>query len=68
MAFETQKQLLNTEETARLLGLKPRTLVLWRHEGRSELPFVRIGRAVRYRPADVEAFIAAKVCIQEGVD
>jgi hypothetical protein len=29
--------------------------------GRARIPFVKIGRAVRYRRADIEAFIAANL-------
>jgi len=50
--------LLTEGQTARLLGLKPRTLQAWRLSGRADLPFVRISRrAVRYRRADVRRFV-----------
>ena len=29
--------------------------------GQARIPFIKIGRSVRYRPADVEAFIEASV-------
>jgi excisionase family DNA binding protein len=50
------KLLTETEVAAKLEVTKP-CLRRWRHEGR-ELPFVRVGRLVRYRPQDVERFIA----------
>ena len=49
------KLLNETEVAAKLDVTKPR-LRRWRHEGRG-LPFVRVGRLVRYRPEDVERFI-----------
>ena len=52
--------LLTTEQAAQILGIKPRTLVIWRHEGRSELPFIRLGRAVRYRLEDIQSYIERK--------
>ena len=55
-AFLTNS-LLTTEQAAQFLNIKPRTLVVWRHEGRSELPFVRLGRAVRYRSQDIKIYI-----------
>ena len=58
--------LLTTEEAAQLLHLKPRTLVLWRHEGRSALPFVRLGRSVRYRRQDLDEFIQGNVRVSVG--
>lgn len=51
--------LLTPAEVADLLKVKPRTLEDWRL-GRAgpALPFVRLGRTVRYRAADVQRLIA----------
>ena len=58
MATSLSRRLLHAHEAARLLGLKPQTLAAWRHYGRHpDLVFVRVGRSVRYRQSDVEAFI-----------
>ena len=35
----------------------PNTLAVWRSTGRYNLPFVKIGRLVKYREADLVAFI-----------
>ncbi len=50
-----QYRLLNTDETARLLHVS-RSLIyrLIRH---GQLPVVRLGGALRFRPQDVEALI-----------
>jgi hypothetical protein len=40
------------------MGLKVATLRAWRHQGRGPA-FVRLGRAIRYLPNDVEAFLRA---------
>ena len=53
-------ELLTALETARLLRCSLRTLDRERADGRG-CPFVRIGRRIRYRRADVEAFVAAHV-------
>ena len=45
-------------EVAKQLGLSVATLRAWRHRGRGPR-FVRFGRAVRYLPADLDAFIRA---------
>ena len=50
--------LLNEYEVAKILNLKVPTLRRWRWAG-SDLPFVKIGSAVRYRQADVAEFIEA---------
>lgn len=53
----TRKQLLTEDEAAELLNIKPQTLSAWRCRGMHALPFVKIGRAVRYRIADLEAWM-----------
>ena len=52
-----QSRLLTTEEAAALVGAKPTTLTVWRCTGRHDLAFVRVGRLVRYREADVLAWL-----------
>ena len=49
--------LLTEDEAAALLKLQPGTLATWRVRGRPHLPFVRVGRCVRYRQQDISAFI-----------
>lgn len=50
--------LYTTEEAAGLMKLHPQTLKTWRTgRGDVELPFVKIGRAIRYRHVDIQAFI-----------
>lgn len=51
------KDLLTTKETAELLGLGKSTLEQDRIYGRLGLPFVRLGRSVRYRRSDVESYL-----------
>jgi predicted DNA-binding transcriptional regulator AlpA len=46
-------------QTAERLGLKPNTLSKWRVTGFGPA-FVKIGRAVRYDPADVDAWLARR--------
>lgn len=53
MAVIDLPPLLTTEETAQLINVKKSTLDTWRCLGRYSLPFVRIGRLVRYRREDV---------------
>lgn len=52
--------LLNPLETARRLGITPGVLAKWRLSGRSPA-YVKVGGRVRYRVADLEAWIAARV-------
>jgi excisionase family DNA binding protein len=50
-------RLLTTDEAAALVGAKPQTLSIWRCTARHGLPFVRVGRLVRYREIDVLAWL-----------
>jgi excisionase family DNA binding protein len=49
--------LMTADETASLIGVKPTTLKVWRSTKRYPLPFVKVGRSVRYRSSDVEKFL-----------
>lgn len=51
--------LLDKYETARLLGVAPRTLEQWRAHDRGP-KFVRVEGQVRYRKSDLEAYLAAQ--------
>lgn len=54
-------QMLSTQDAAALLGLKPCTLAAWREDGSQPgLAFFKLGKAVRYRYADLLAFIETR--------
>lgn len=48
--------LLSTKKAAERLGISTRTLEKWRLTGQSP-PYRKLGRAVRYDPADVEVWL-----------
>jgi excisionase family DNA binding protein len=51
------RKLLTPKQTAELLGVAVDTLTLWRCTRRVVLPFVKVGRLVRYDPEAVARFI-----------
>jgi excisionase family DNA binding protein len=53
--------LLITDQAAEYLGLKPKTLVKDRCTREIGIPFVKLGKSVRYRMADLERFVAERV-------
>lgn len=56
---------IDTAEAARRLGLSISTLEKYRfHRVPDAPPFVRLGRAVRYRVSDLEAWAAAREAAQ----
>ena len=50
------KKLLTPIEVAELTGLSTDTLAQWRSQRRG-IPYLKIGRAVRYDPTDVQAYL-----------
>ncbi len=58
-------ELLTTEEAARILGVKPQSLAVWRLHGEN-LPFVKVGRLVRYRRSDIEKWLEAQTVTVRG--
>jgi excisionase family DNA binding protein len=52
--------LLTREQAAEYLNNKPQTLAVWHSTGRYALPVVKVGRSVRYRLSDLEAFVASR--------
>jgi hypothetical protein len=58
--------LLTEKQTAELLQIKPNTLAVWRLHARYPLPFIRIGRTIRYRSRDVEQFLQQRQIVVEG--
>lgn len=56
--------LLTIEELAAYLGLAKATLREWTWQRR--IPFVKLGRAVRFRRAEIEAWLAQQSVAPEG--
>src|SRR5215216_3622253 len=51
----TEEVLYSLSETARMFGVSERTLHRWMREG--QLPVYRLGRQLRFRKSDIEAFL-----------
>jgi excisionase family DNA binding protein len=54
------QRLVNEQEAAAYLGVKPGTLTVWRATKRYGLPYIRVGRLVRYRWADLERWLESR--------
>ena len=61
MSICLDSPLLSNNEAARLLGIKPETLAVWRSEQRYEIPYIKVGRCVRYRLSDLEDWLNTRV-------
>jgi hypothetical protein len=58
VATHSIEEPLTEMNAAGRLGLKVATLRTWRHQRRGPA-FVRLGRAIRYLPSDLDAFLRA---------
>jgi excisionase family DNA binding protein len=54
-------RLLSSKEAAEFLNVGRNTLDIWRCTKRHALPYVKVGRLVKYRMADIEKFLAESV-------
>lgn len=52
--------LMTRFQAAAYISVRPQTLACWATTGRHNLPFVRVGRSVRYRKSDLDAWMAAR--------
>ena len=49
--------LLTRQQAAEFLGLRPQTLATWASAQRYALPYIKVGRSVRYRLRDLQDFL-----------
>ena len=59
-ALSTAAPLLNRQEAAKYLNVSPQTLAVWATADRYGLKMIKVGRAVRYRQSDLEAWLAER--------
>lgn len=61
MDAQTPRDPLLTEvQAAKLLGVKPASLQVWRSTKRYPLSYIKVGRLVRYRLSAIKAFLASR--------
>jgi hypothetical protein len=49
--------LIDTEGASTLLSVPSATLAKWRSTGEVRIPYVRLGRQIKYRTSDLKRFI-----------
>lgn len=66
----TSGEKLTTQQAADYLGMRKQTLDLWRSSGRNQIPYFKLGRAVRYLRSDLDAFLATcrMTAVPRGAD
>ncbi len=55
-----KSKLLTRKEAAAHLGLRPQTLAAWAVTGKYNLPFIKVGRSVRYRLTDLKRWLVER--------
>lgn len=58
---ESQSKLLDNQQAAAFLGLRESTLNKDRCVKQLGIPFVKIGRTVRYRQTDLDSFVNSRL-------
>ena len=53
-------ELLTVQEAAKYLGVAKQTLDVWRCSKRYNLPFLKVGRIVRYKRADLDRWLVTR--------
>ncbi len=49
--------LTDTNSAAQYLKIPAKTLSKWRSTGYANIPYIKIGRKIRYRPSDLRAYV-----------
>ena len=49
--------LYDRQQAANYLGVKPNTLAVWHSTKRYRIPYIKVGRLVKYRISDLDAFL-----------
>jgi excisionase family DNA binding protein len=60
-AAAVRSDLLSRAEAAAYLGVAKQTLAIWKCTKRQNLPCVKIGKLIKYRKIDLDAFIAKNI-------
>lgn len=58
--INASRELLDQKQAAVILQVTPGTLSVWRSSGRYSIPFIKVGRNVRYRLRDLEAWLDSR--------
>lgn len=59
-SFQNIQNLLTPEQVSETLGITSGTLQIWRTTHRYNLPYIKVGGKVMYRPEDIQDFIKSR--------
>ncbi len=55
--LKNREKLLSNKEASAYIGVLPGTLESWRYSKRYPIPFIKVGRLVKYRQSDLDIFL-----------
>jgi hypothetical protein len=58
--FDDPNELLTNHVAAKIIGVTAHTLDVWRITNRYGLPYIRVGRKIRYRRSDLVAWLESR--------
>lgn len=58
--MKTNLELLTTKQTSEYLQISVGTLAVWRTNNTYNIPYIKCGGRVRYRKADLDAWLASR--------
>jgi hypothetical protein len=58
--MKDNQTLLNNSEAAAYIGVTEGTMMTWRCTGAYQIPFIKVGRLVRYRLTDLNNFLDSR--------
>lgn len=53
-------EIFSNTVAAEYIGVTPRTLEVWRCTKRYQIPFIKVGRLVKYRKSALDAFLESR--------
>ncbi len=62
----TKDEIFGNTSAAEYIGVTPRTLEVWRCTKRYQIPFIKVGRLVKYRKSALDAFLDSRTVGAEG--
>ena len=60
-----QEKLLTAGQVAEILGIKEATLAQKRWRGEHSLPYIKLGRVIRYKLSDVQLYIEQRTVLSK---
>ena len=55
-----QTQLLTNKQAAEYIGVTPNTMEIWRSTKRYAIPYIKVGRLVKYRREALDAWLESR--------